>query len=110
LAGLPRGSHWFHDSRANPKRQAELLVQQLDGDFGELPLFADLEETYKGIYGSWQKWYDFLECLKTLVGKKKLLFTQASTTGETTRQMQPSRQTARNIFINIRFGSLTMVK
>src|SRR3972149_11274136 len=41
LAGLPRGSYWFYDSRAEPKRQAELWVKQFGGDFGELPLFAD---------------------------------------------------------------------
>ena len=50
LAGLPRGSYWFYDSRTEPKRQAELWVQQFAGDFGELPLFADFEESYMGPY------------------------------------------------------------
>src|SRR5690349_7631969 len=27
-AGLPRGSYWFYDSRVEPKKQAELWVQQ----------------------------------------------------------------------------------
>jgi len=71
-AGLPRGSYWFYDSRANPKRQAELWVEQCEGDFGELPLFADFEEAYGGPYTGWNKWYDFLERLKTLVGTKEI--------------------------------------
>ncbi|HEY2982233.1 MAG TPA: GH25 family lysozyme, partial [Anaerolineales bacterium] len=47
-AKLRRGSYWFYDSRANPKRQAELWVEVLNGDLGELPLFADLEDSYGG--------------------------------------------------------------
>ncbi len=71
-AGLPRGSYWFYDSRAEPKRQAELWVQQLGNDLGELPLFADFEESYGGPYKGWQTWYDFLERLKALVGGKEI--------------------------------------
>lgn len=71
-AGLPRGSYWFYDSRADPKRQAEMWVDLMDGDFGELPLFADFEETYGGQYQGWRKWYDFLERLKELVGQKEI--------------------------------------
>ncbi len=71
-AGLPRGSYWFYDSRADPKRQAELWAEQLAGDLGELPLFADFEETYNGPYKGWRKWYDFLERLKQLVGDKEI--------------------------------------
>jgi len=72
LAGLPRGSYWFYDSRVEPKRQAELWVQQFDGDFGELPLFADFEETYNGAYKGWEHWYTFLEQLKALVNGKEI--------------------------------------
>ena len=71
-AGLPRGSYWFYDSRADPKRQAELWVETLEGDLGELPLFADIEENYGGPYKGWRKWYDFLERLKELVGQKEI--------------------------------------
>lgn len=75
-AGLPRGSYWFYDSRADPKRQAELWVSLFEGDFGELPLFADFEETYKGPYAGWKKWYDFLERLKQLMhGKEIAIYT-----------------------------------
>jgi GH25 family lysozyme M1 (1,4-beta-N-acetylmuramidase) len=72
LAGMPRGSYWFYDSRIEPKRQAELWVQQFDGDFGELPLFADFEEAYMGPYKGWKNWYTFLERLKQLVGGKEI--------------------------------------
>ncbi len=72
LAGFPRGAYWFYDSRADPKRQAELWAQQFDGDFGELPLFADLEENYGGAYKGWKNWYNFLERLKQLTGGKEI--------------------------------------
>lgn len=71
-SNLPRGSYWFYDSRADPKRQAELWVDTLNGDLGELPLFADFEEAYGGPYKGWRKWYDFLERLKDLVDKEKV--------------------------------------
>ena len=70
--GLPRGSYWFYDSRVDPKKQAELWVQQFEGDFGELPLFADFEETYNGAYKGWKQWYNFLEHLKTLINGKEI--------------------------------------
>ena len=72
LAGLPRGSYWFYDSRTEPKRQAELWVQQFAGDFGELPLFADFEESYMGPYRGWKNWYTFLERLKQLINGKEI--------------------------------------
>ncbi len=76
LAGLPRGSYWFYDSRTEPKRQAELWVEQFAGDFGELPLFADFEEDYKGTYSGWRSWYTFLERVKQLVpGKEIVIYT-----------------------------------
>ncbi|HXF84414.1 MAG TPA: SH3 domain-containing protein [Anaerolineales bacterium] len=71
-AGLPRGSYWFYDSRADPKQQAELWVSLLDGDFGELPLFLDLEEAYGGDFRGWTYWRQCLERLKELVGSKEI--------------------------------------
>jgi formylglycine-generating enzyme required for sulfatase activity len=74
--GLPRGSYWFYDSRTNPSAQAELWVQQLGGDFGELPLFVDFEESYGGSYKGWENWRIFLENLKSLVpGKEIAIYT-----------------------------------
>lgn len=72
LAGLPRGSYWFYDSRADPKKQAELWVQQFEGDLGELPLFADFEEKYNGTFKGWKNWYNFLERLKQLIPGKEI--------------------------------------
>lgn len=71
-AGLPRGSYWFYDSRADPKQQAEKWISTLGNDLGELPLFLDLEESYNGPYKGWQRWYDCLERLKALVGGKEI--------------------------------------
>jgi len=71
-AGLARGSYWFYDSRADPKRQAELYFNTHQGDLGELLLFADFEEAYHGPYSGWRKWFDFLERLRTLVGQKEI--------------------------------------
>ena len=70
--GLPRGSYWFYDSRADPRRQAELWVDTLNNDLGELPLFADLEEAYGGPFTGWQHWRTFLERLRALVGQKEI--------------------------------------
>jgi GH25 family lysozyme M1 (1,4-beta-N-acetylmuramidase)/uncharacterized protein YraI len=70
--GLPRGSYWFYDSRADPKQQAEAWVALLDGDKGELPLFADIEESYQGAFTGWAHWKNFLERLKELIGSKEL--------------------------------------
>jgi GH25 family lysozyme M1 (1,4-beta-N-acetylmuramidase)/uncharacterized protein YraI len=71
-AGLPRGSYWFYDSRADPKQQAELWVSLLANDRGELPMFADLEETYNGPYAGWRHWKTFLERIKALVRNKEI--------------------------------------
>jgi len=71
-AGLPRGSYWFYDSRADPKQQAELWVRLLGNDMGELPLFADLEEAYGGEFRGWENWRQFLDRLKSLVGQKEI--------------------------------------
>jgi GH25 family lysozyme M1 (1,4-beta-N-acetylmuramidase)/uncharacterized protein YraI len=71
-AGLLRGSYWFYDSRADPRRQAELWFDLLAGDLGELPLFADFEEAYGGPFTGWTHWKTFLERIKALVGNKEV--------------------------------------
>ena len=71
-AGMPRGSYWFYDSRADPKKQAELWVSQFDGDFGELPLWCDFEDNYGGSFRGWKHWYNFMERLKALTPNKEL--------------------------------------
>lgn len=76
--GLSRGSYWFYDSRAEPKRQAELCANALKDDPGELPLCADFEDTYDGPYGGWRKWYTFLEALKKLLPGKEIVIYTAS--------------------------------
>ena len=70
--GLPRGAYWVYDSRADPTQQADLWFQSLGGDFGELPLFADIEETYNGPFKGWANWITFLDHLKSLVGTKEI--------------------------------------
>lgn len=62
-AGLPRGSYWFFDSRADPKAQADLYCDLLGKDRGELPLVVDYEENYKGSFAGWKNLYNFLERL-----------------------------------------------
>lgn len=71
-AGLPRGSYWFYDSRAEPEQQASLWASLIKDDTGELPLFLDLEEAYNGAYTGWIYWKRFLERLRTLVGQKEI--------------------------------------
>ena len=71
-AGLPRGAYWLYDSRANPKQQAGLWFGLLGGNLGELPLFLDIEENYRGPFTGWKNWVDFLARLKELVGNKEI--------------------------------------
>lgn len=71
-AGLLRGSYWFYDSRANPKRQAEKWVDVLGHDTGELELWCDFEDRYGGAYGGMKNWYDFMERVKALLPHKQL--------------------------------------
>lgn len=72
LAGIPRGSYWFYDSRIDPKQQAQLWVSAFEGDFGELPLWADFEDNYNGPYKGWKHWYDFIERVKQLTPSVKI--------------------------------------
>ena len=58
--GLPHGSYWFYDSRADPKNQANLWLSALDGDFGELGLWCDFEDRYGGKWNRWQDWQTFV--------------------------------------------------
>jgi lysozyme len=71
-AGLVRGSYWFYDSRANPKRQAEKWVEVLGDDPGEMELWCDFEDRYGGAYTGWRHWFDFMERLKVLLPNKNL--------------------------------------
>lgn len=71
-AGMQRGSYWFYDSRANPKRQAELWVETLGNDTGELELWMDYEDHYGGQYGRLEDLYDFAERLRVLLPHKQL--------------------------------------
>ena len=72
LAGLPRGPYWFYDSRVDPGQQAELWISLLNGDFGELPLFCDFEDSYGGSFGGWKNWYSFIERIKDLAPEKEI--------------------------------------
>ena len=69
---LPRGSYWFYDSRADPRQQADLWASLVKDDLGELPLFADFEEAYKGEFAGWENWKKFLERLRSQVGQKEI--------------------------------------
>ncbi|HAV78466.1 MAG TPA: hypothetical protein DCX53_14045, partial [Anaerolineae bacterium] len=71
-AGMLRGSYWFYDSRADPKKQAEIWASLVKDDMGELPLFADFEEAYKGDFTGWTHWKTFLDHLRSLVGNKEI--------------------------------------
>ena len=72
IAGLPRGSYWFYDSRVEPKAQADLWFSAFEGDFGELPLFADFEEAYGGAFTGWRHWKIFLDRIKSKVGNREV--------------------------------------
>lgn len=60
LAGLPRGSYFFYDSREDPRKQAALWWEQIKGDPGELVHVADFEESYGGQFGTKAHFKEFL--------------------------------------------------
>ena len=110
-SGLPRGSYWFYDSRADPGRQAELWVDTFNGDLGELPLFADIGEACGGslqaggIGGIF--WSD---CAHSSV-RRISLSTRLIFTGEIiTRQAPPHNLMSSNIFIVTHYGSQIMAQ
>lgn len=61
LAGIPRGSYWFYDSRVDPKVQAANWWNWIKADKGELMHFADYEENYLGAYKGWRSFKIFLQ-------------------------------------------------
>lgn len=66
VAGIPRGSYWFYDSRVEPKHQANVFFLCFKGDFPELGLWCDYEENYNGAYKGWKNFKIFIEELKRL--------------------------------------------
>jgi lysozyme len=72
-AGIPRGSYFFYDSRVSPESQAKLWKDIVGNDLGEIPLFADYEESYKGNYAGGQNFKIFLEEVKRLIPNKEII-------------------------------------
>jgi GH25 family lysozyme M1 (1,4-beta-N-acetylmuramidase) len=68
LAGLPRGSYWFYDSREDSHTQAELWWSLIKDDPGELVHVADFEESYGGPYGTKAHFKEFLLTFQQLSG------------------------------------------
>jgi hypothetical protein len=68
LAGMPRGSYWFYDSRVDPKQQAANWWNWIKTDPGELIHFADYEEAYGGTWSGWRSFKIFLEEFMRLSG------------------------------------------
>ena len=68
LAGLPRGSYWFYDSRKDPEEQARLWWSLIEGDSGELVHVADFEESYGGRFGTKADMKKFLLKFQELSG------------------------------------------
>lgn len=71
-AGIPRGSYWFYDSRYPPEAQADLWLSVLGADRGELPMWADLEESYGGTYKGSQNWRKFIERVRSKAPDKEI--------------------------------------
>lgn len=62
--GLPVGVYAFHDSRATPESQADLVLSLTKGLSLDLGVWLDLEERYQGKYSGPQNWKKFLSRLK----------------------------------------------
>ena len=68
IAGIPRGSYWFYDSRVDPRSQAANWWNLVKNDKGELMHFADYEERYGGAWGGWRNLKIFLQEFMRLSG------------------------------------------
>lgn len=71
-ANMPFGSYWFFDSRADPRKQAELWSKILEGYDTKLWIWADYEENYGGQWKGWDGFYQFLEACKEFMPNRKL--------------------------------------
>ena len=69
---IPRGSYWYYDNRIDPRRQAELWLKTLNGDFGEIGLWCDFEDRFSGKWNKWQDWKTFIQVLLIDVPKEKI--------------------------------------
>lgn len=67
-AGIKRGSYFYYDSRVDPKIQAKTWADAIAADKGELPHFADYEESYLGPYRGIGNFLIFLEEFQRLSG------------------------------------------
>lgn len=75
---LPRGTYWYYDNKVNPVFQAELYIDQLSDDYGELPMWADFEDSTDGAFGTYKHWHTFIERLKVLTPNKEIgIYTRA---------------------------------
>lgn len=78
VAGLPRGSYWYLDPRADPKQQADKWAGMLVKDMPELDIWMDYEapDSWGGAYAGWNGLYNFAERLKSnLPGQKISIYT-----------------------------------
>lgn len=66
FAGLKRSTYWYYDSRVDPDVQAKLWADAIKDDPGEMPHFADYEETYGGKYAGIAMFVQFLLEFQTL--------------------------------------------
>lgn len=70
-SGMPIGSYWFYDSRADPKDQAKKWKEILGNHKTPLMCWADYEENYGGTYKGWKQFYNFLEACKREMPDRK---------------------------------------
>lgn len=72
IAGLPRGSYWFYDSRVSPEQQAALWASLIGTDKPELEIFIDLEENFLGPYSGYSGWKRMILKLEELLPGQKI--------------------------------------
>lgn len=76
---MPWGAYWYYDNFVKPAKQAQRFIEILGDDLGDLPLFADIEDSRKGPYLGWKQWATFLgELQRRAPGKEIVIYTRAS--------------------------------
>jgi lysozyme len=75
-AGLLRGSYFMYDPRVSPTSQAKKWLEIMNGDFGELPMFLDIELAhYSGDYWGAEHWKTALEYIKARTNHQLAIYT-----------------------------------
>ena len=78
--GIPRGAYVYYYASVDGLQQVDTMLQQCNGDYGELPMVVDLEDTYASKPWAPAQILDLQQALqhtKQTTGKQPMIYTGA---------------------------------